>query len=376
LLAVVPASAAIAPAPDLVALATRFHLPAPVVAVEPLGSGNVNTTYRLQLADGSPFVLQRLYTAVFAQPELVMANIRRLGEHVRARRAASAGALARERWDVPELVPTREGTDALWIGDEVWRVLTYVADADCPDRIANPQQAEQLGRGLGTFHRLIHDLPADELADTLEGFHVTPRYLERFDGVVTAPARALSDEAERCCAFVAARRGLAPVLEQARQAGRLQLRPIHGDPKVTNVMLDRHSGQAVALIDLDTVKPGLLHYDIGDCLRSGANPAGEETTDLDSVRFDLELAEAILRGYLAVAGEVLTAADHDHLFDAIRLLPFELGLRFLTDHLEGDVYFRSSRPGHNLDRARVQFRLTESIEEQEAAIRHLLEVLR
>lgn len=369
-----PASDPVSSSPqELAAIAGRFNLPAAVRAVDPLGSGNVNATYLVQLADGGRAVLQRLNTGVFQRPDLVMANIRRVGEHVRGRLAADGEG---ERWELPELVPTSAGGDALTVGDQVWRMLTYVANAHCPDTIAGPEQAHQLGRGLGRFHGLIHDLPADDLADTLEGFHVTPRYLERFEAVAAAPARPLCAAAERCCAFVAERRELAAVLERARQAGRLRARPIHGDPKVSNVMLDRTSGRAVALIDLDTVKPGLLHYDIGDCLRSGANPAGEDSADLAAVHFDLALAEAILRGYLEAAGDVLSDADHEHLYDAIRLLPFELGLRFLTDHLEGDVYFRSNRPGHNLERAQVQFRLTESVEAQESEIRALLEALR
>ncbi|MEB3266060.1 MAG: aminoglycoside phosphotransferase family protein [Cyanobacteriota bacterium] len=361
---------------DLTAVASSFALPATVAGVAPLGSGNVNATYLVQLADGGRAVLQRLNTAVFQRPELVMANIRRVGDHVRRRLAAPGVLGVHGRWEVPTLVPTLTGADGLVLNGQVWRVLTFVADAHCPETIESPTQAQELGRGLGIFHRLIHDLPTDELADTLEGFHITPLYLQRFEAVAAAPTRPLCATAERCCAFVAARHGLAPVLERARAAGRLPLRPIHGDPKVSNVMLDRHTGRAVALIDLDTVKPGLVHTDIGDCLRSGANPAGEEATDLAAVRFDLELAEAILRGYMGAAGDVLSDADHEHLYDAIRLLPFELGLRFLTDHLEGDVYFRSNRPGHNLERAQVQFRLTESVEAQESEIRALLEALR
>lgn len=129
-------------------------------------------------------------------------------------------------------------------------------------------------------------------------------------------------------------------------------------------MIDEASGQAVGLIDLDTVKPGLIHYDIGDCLRSCCNPAGEESQALNQVRFDMDLCEAILSGYLSVAGGFLSEHDIHYLPHCIRLIPLELGLRFLTDHLEGDVYFRSERPGQNLQRARVQFRLTEAIEEQ------------
>jgi Ser/Thr protein kinase RdoA (MazF antagonist) len=141
---------------------------------------------------------------------------------------------------------------------------------------------------------------------------------------------------------------------------------------VNNVLLDATTGQAVALVDLDTVKPGLVHYDIGDCLRSGCNPLGEETSDPQKVHFDLGLCEALLEGYGAVAHRFLSPADHRYLYDAIRLLSFELGLRFFTDHLAGNVYFHTQRPGHNLDRALVQFQLAASIEAQEGELRRLL----
>ena len=179
-----------------------------------------------------------------------------------------------------------------------------------------------------------------------------------------------------CLQLVAERRAWADVLEDARAQGRLRLRPIHGDPKVNNVMLDTATGQAVALVDLDTVKPGLVHYDIGDCLRSGGNPRGEETGDWEEVRFDPELGRAILTGYLSQARDFLTENDYDYLYDAIRLLAFELGLRFFTDYLAGNVYFKARHPEHNLVRALVQFKLTESIESQAAAIRAIIRDLR
>ena len=162
-----------------------------------------------------------------------------------------------------------------------------------------------MGFGLGLFHHLISDLPPDRLVDTLEGFHVTPAYLAHYDNVLADTPAATGSDLAHCRAFVEDRRGFAPVLEQARAARLLLPRPIHGDPKVNNVMLDLMSGQAVALVDLDTVKPGLIHYDIGDCLRSCCNPAGEETTDLEAVRFDLDLCRHVLSGYLAAASGFL-----------------------------------------------------------------------
>ncbi len=153
-----------------------------------------------------------------------------------------------------------------------------------------------------------------------------------------------SPEVDYARRFIEKRRGWAPVLEQARRAGVVTERIIHGDPKVNNVLLDAGTGRAVSLIDLDTVKPGLVQYDLGDCLRSGCNPLGEETTDLARVRFELAFCRAILQGYLSQAREFLTPGDYDCMYDAIRLIAFELGLRFFTDYLAGDIYFKASRP--------------------------------
>jgi len=364
--------------PELGAIAGRFALPADVVAIEPLGSGNVNDTWRLTLAaDGDgprALVLQRLNTRVFPRPDLVMANIRRLGEHLD--RPGATAAIA-GRWELPRVLPVRD-SGAAWLEHQgqCWRLLTYIPGSLSVDSISSAQQAEQVGRALGSFHTLIHDLPITELADTLEGFHVTPAYLAQFERVLRRTEVPLTPQAQHCIAFIRDRERFMPVLEEARRAGRLQLRPIHGDPKVNNILFDQHSGEAIALVDLDTVKPGLIHYDIGDCLRSGCNRLGEESQDWRPVHFDLELCEAILRGYIATARRFLSEADYEHIPDAIRLLSLELGLRFFTDHLAGDVYFRTSRPRHNLQRALVQFRLTESIETQLDAIGALVARLR
>jgi len=351
----------------LAGLADRFAINGQVQVVEPLGHGNVNDTYRVETTTGEQFVLQRLNTAVFARPELVMANLEVLARHVEAK-GDQAGC------QVPSPVALRTSRECLLreADDSAWRLLTFIGGAHSVDVLKNGEQAEQIGRGLGRFHALVHDLPGEQLHDTLEGFHVTPRYLEHYQKVLSRSKQSPCPESEACQRFVEQRLDLVPVLEQARQAGRLRLRPIHGDPKVNNVMLCNTTGQALALVDLDTVKPGLLHTDIGDCLRSACNPAGEDSTDLESVHFNLELAKALLHGYLAEAGSCLSQADLEHLYDAIRLLPFELGLRFFTDHLAGNVYFKASHSRQNLDRALVQFRLTESIESQEPAIRELL----
>jgi len=362
-----------------------------ITSITPLGEGNVNETYQVTyqeniFQDQIPpaqipqdqilrrYVMQRINTTVFPRPELVMANINILANHV-ASRPLERG------WVMPTAIPIRN-SDQTWLEREgqFWRMLTFVENGQTLQTIGSSQEAQQVGRGLGVFHHLVSDIPADALADTLPGFHVTPGYFQTFKAVlakaVATPPFSISPELEACLKFVDQRAGQVDVLEAALARGELQTRPIHGDPKVNNVMLCSTSGRALAMVDLDTFKPGLVHYDIGDCCRSGCNRQGEEIEDLDSVLFDLGLCEAILKGYLSAAKETLNNHDFDYIYDAIHLITFELGLRFLTDHLAGNVYFKVNRPDHNLHRAKVQFKLVESIEQQETSIRAIVERLR
>ena len=202
-----------------------------------------------------------------------------------------------------------------------------------------------MGYALGLVPPSPGDLPPARLADTLPGFHVTPGYLRHYDEVRAGSIAPASPEVAYWLPICGRAPGLAPVLEDAKKQGKLTPRPIHGDPKVNNVMLDTATGQAVALVDLDTVKPGLVHYDIGDCLRSGCNPLGEETGDWEAVRFEPELGRAILSGYLPWARGFLGPDDYAYLYDAVRLLAFELGLRFFTDYLAGQRLFQGPPPG-------------------------------
>ena len=364
---------------SLKAIASQCQPAETIKAIEPLGNGNVNETFLVQLNGNNQvdFVLQRLNTAVFSKPELVMQNLLALSDHVDQKLSEGIPQLNGRRWELPRPLKWADGQqDWLEENGNFWRAITFIDNANCLEVLQDLQQAREVGFGLGMFHLLISDLPATALADTLEGFHITPNYLAEYQQVLKHSQLIASADAEWCIKFIQQRQALAAVLEAAKARGELQLRPIHGDPKINNLMLDAESGQAIALIDLDTVKPGLVHYDIGDCLRSGCNPLGEETTNLAAVHFDLQLCEAILEGYLSVARGFLNEADHHYLYDAIRLIPFELGLRFFSDYLNGSVYFRSDFPNHNLQRALVQFKLTESIEAQEQEIRAILERLR
>jgi Ser/Thr protein kinase RdoA (MazF antagonist) len=363
---------------NLLAVAQQFKPAGRVLDVQEYGSGNVNDTFLVTL--DSPrekyLVLQRINTHVFRRPELVMLNMRTLTEHVheRLKREPNLG----RRWQVPRLFPAQDGNSHFIDGEgSFWRAISFIDAARSFEQVQSIEHARQVGHALGKFQSLISDLAVDKLHDTLEGFHITPRYLRHYD---EAPAcngnLPKTPDVDYCLRCVRERRSWVPVLEDAKDQNRLRLRPIHGDPKVNNVMIDEATGQAVSIVDLDTVKPGLVHYDIGDCLRSCCNPLGEETTDFDAVRFETDLCQAILQGYLPLAQDFLDDNDYAYLYDAIRLIAFELGLRFFTDYLEGNAYFKAKHREHNLARAIVQFKLAESIEHQEAAIRAIIDDVR
>lgn len=364
----------------------QFAYSSQVRGIRAFGNGNINDTFLVDLADGVDrgavdlsdtevpcFVLQRINTQVFRQPHLVMQNMRTLTEHIHQRLHHTPPD---RRWESPRVWLTHHEQE-FWQDTEgsVWRAISFIANSESFDTLHDTAHAQEVGYALGMFHHLISDLPPTKLADTLEGFHITPLYLQHYQAVLADTGVTLSPEVSYCLQFVRDRRKWASVLEDAKAQGKLPLRLMHGDPKVNNVMFDRQTGKAVSVVDLDTVKPGLVHYDIGDCLRSGCNPAGEETQDWQAVCFEPDLCQSILQGYLAIANRFLTENDYAYLFDAIRLIAFELGLRFLTDFLAGNVYFKVKYPDHNLARALVQFKLTESIEAQEATIRRLIQDL-
>lgn len=365
---------------NLLKIAQQFKVYGKLVSVQPIGSGNVNDTYlalfRTHFSE-EKIIVQRINGHVFSKPEWIMANIRILTNHYHEQLELES-ASADRIWQLPRIVPCRNGDD-YYVDKEGghWRALTRIASATAHEVVQSEQHAHEVGSVLGQFHRLVDGLDASDLHDTLPGFHITPGYLEQYDQVsqsVKAQGIAKqSIEVRRLQQFIEERRGLAYVLENALKAGELKLRLIHGDPKVSNIMIDNDSGKGTAIIDLDTVKPGLIHYDFGDALRSICNPMGEDCKNLDDVVFDLDLCQAFVRGYMRFAGSFLSENDNKYFYDSVRLITFELGLRFFQDYLAGDLYFRTSSPEHNLERAKVQFKLCESIEHRENQIRAIFD---
>lgn len=343
------------------------------VVVEPYGNGIIHDTYLVSDGKGhAKFILQRINTQVFNSPELVMRNIRTVCDHVHKRLNRQPDSRFSD-WQIIDIIPTIDDRD--YFVDEhgsFWRGLSFIRDAVSVENVETRAEAHAIGTALGRFHYLVHGLDAGRLQDTLPGFHIISDYLGHFDQVVNSGD--LSDQSSRlryCFDFIKNRRQWAPVLDHALAEGKLQQRVVHGDPKSNNVMLDIKTGKAVSMIDLDTVKPGLILYDIADCLRSCCNTLADDSGDMQTAAFDSGLCRSLLSGYLAEYN-LLSDPDYEYLYDAIRLVAYELGLRFVTDFLESDVYFKTAYKGQNLDRAVVQFKLAESIESQETRLRDLI----
>lgn len=344
---------------------SRFDVPGEPVSVEPFGSGLINDTWLCVVRGGTGIrrhILQRINTAVFRRPDLVMENVETVTGHIvdRLRREG----VADPENVTPVLVRARDGR-SFHIDERGgwWRMFRYLESGEVFDVVRSADHAYEVGRALGRFQALLSDLSPGRLHDTLPGFHHTPGYLRELREAAQADAARRRAAVTAETAFVERREHLASMLVGPLRSGRIPVRVVHNDPKVNNVLIHRETGKAICMLDLDTVKPGSVHFDFGDCVRSAANPAGEDAGDPDRVRFDRACYDALREGYLSEAASFLTPEEVALLPVSVRVITFELGIRFLADHLRGDIYFRIRYPGHNLHRARVQFRLLESIEQ-------------
>ena len=369
---------------ELALLVNKFNVKGRLVTIVPFGNGNINDTFLAVFRNTfteTQVVVQKVNRAVFTQPEVIMRNMHNITLHCHEKLEADAAAGRDDRvWQMPRIIKTKEGVDFSVDDDgEVWRIITRILSAHAFDSAQSPEHALECGAALGHFHYLISDMDPASIEDPLPGFHITSGYLAQYDETLK-DSRAkdimnASMEAKRLARYIEERRNFAVSLEKAEARGELKKRMFHGDPKVNNIMIDDFTGKGTAMIDLDTVSPGLVQIDVGDAVRSICNPAGEDELNLGKVTFDETLFQAFMKGYMKEAGSFMDAADRAWLYDAVRLLPFELGLRFFQDYLAGDRYFKVRQPGQNLNRARVQFRLCEAIEARELSIRSMLEKL-
>jgi len=337
----------------------RFAIDAPVVAVEPFSgpAGHINASYVVTTHRGGRFFLQRLNRHVFPNLDALMQNVARVTRHV-------GGPL--------RLVPTREGLACARDDQgDVWRLYGFIERA-VARAMASAADAERAAGAFGAFQRALADLPGPRLHETIPQFHDTPRRLESFECAVQRDSAGRAAEARKEIAQVQGRRELAAVLVKAAASGTVPERIVHNDAKLANVLFDAASGEALCVVDLDTVMPGLALFDFGDLVRSMATRAAEDERDTSRVRLEPELFESIARGYVAATRELLTPAERELLVPAAQVIVFEQAVRFLIDHLEGDRYYRIARPGHNLDRCRTQLALLDALLAGERALEQIV----
>lgn len=345
-------------------IGAAFVIHGEYVSSEPYGSGHINDTYVvLYNQGGTPvrYIFQRINHHIFKNPASLMENIVRVTEHQRLK---CAGDDPSRR--AMTVIRTHDGASFfLDADDEYWRVYIMIEKARTYDVLESEDQAFQAAKAFGEFQKQLVDIPGGRLHETIPDFHNTPSRFANFAKALEADsenrAKLAKDEVE----FFLSRESMASKLLDLSAEGLIPERITHNDTKLNNVMIDDETGEGLCVIDLDTVMPGLALYDFGDMVRTGTSPAAEDERDLSKVFMRMEMFEALAGGYLESASDFLTKTEIEYLPFSGKLITYEIGLRFLTDFLEGDVYFKTHRENHNLDRCRTQMKLVQSIEERE-----------
>ena len=318
---------------------TAFLPDGDVSTLRPLGEGLINTTFRAGTPDGQAYVLQRVNTKVFPDPEAVMRNSLRVTSWMRDRLREQGADPSRR---VPEFLPTRSGAYLFRVpsedGDSVWRCSRMIEGAQAHTTLSDPRLLYEAGRGYGEFQRLLDGFPARELAEVLPGSHDTRKRFAAFLDALERDPAGRAKEAEREIAYLREREAFAGEVVGLLEQGALPLRVTHNDTKLSNVLLDDKTGEAVCVIDLDTVMPGTVLYDFGDAIRTGAASAAEDDPVTEHMNFLPAYCEAFREGFLERCGEILLPVERENLMLGARMIVFEQAVRFLTDHLEGDVY--------------------------------------
>lgn len=351
---------------NLQEIAKKFKLE---LNCEPYGNGHINDTYIINNAPR--YILQRINSDVFTKPEEVMENIEAVTDHLRKKIAAAGGDVCRETLT---LIQTDDGR-SFYKADEnnYFRVYRFIENAVSYDRVENPVQFYNAAKAFGKFQNMLSDFPADRLHETIKKFHDTRSRFEAFRQSVKADVCGRAKYVVPEIEFVLSRESDCGVIVNATADGSVPIRVTHNDTKLNNVMLDSRTGEGVCVIDLDTVMPGSLLYDFGDAVRFGASSGDEDETDLSKIYMSEELFEQFSRGFLEETASVMTDMEKELLPFSAKLMTLECGMRFLTDYLSGDTYFKIHRKDHNLDRARTQFKLVKDMEDKADTMRKIVD---
>ncbi|MES9959648.1 MAG: aminoglycoside phosphotransferase family protein [Sedimenticola sp.] len=345
-------------------IARAFAIEGTPITVNPVGEGLINDSYLVKCR-ARQYLLQRINTRVFQNPTEVMQNIARVTDHL----AEKARQRYPDDWQrrVLTLVPTCADEPMLQDGHgNCWRMYPFIENSRTLQTLNDPGEAYSAAHAFGGFVRELADLPPPTLHETIPAFHDTPARLARLEAVINADPVKRRAGAEEVTEEILSYRNLTTVLGERQ----FPLRTVHNDTKINNVLFDASTGDALCVVDLDTVMPGLALHDFGDLVRSAASVASA-----DGLRLDITLYEALLRGWVDGTGEILTRDERSMLWIAPQVITLELAIRFLTDHLEGDRYFKTDHPTHNLERAEQQLSLLRSMQAQERLMRSLCEAV-
>ncbi len=351
----------------------KFAVYGDFLIATPFGMGNVNDTFQVTFDQGGVrlhYILQRINRNVFHNPVGVMENIDRVTSHI-LKKVRTARMETKKR----TLRLLRDYDNKPYVQDEngdYWRAYVFIENARAYEVLETPEQAYRIAMAFGEFQKQLVDLPGGRLNETIPDFHNTPKRFERLEEAVREDVcgRAASVAAE--IDFALSLKEEAGTLLRLNESGDIPERITHNDTKSNNILIDDLSGEGVCVLDLDTVMPGLSLYDFGDMVRSATNSAGEDEVDCDKVWMRFDLYEALYKGFLTAADGFMTSAEKENLPLAGKIITTEIGIRFLTDYLEGDTYFKIRRPLHNIERCRNQFKLVRSISEQMPEMMKLL----
>lgn len=333
---------------------SRFPLDGKVLSVEKYGNGHINDTYLTVCEGGHRYILQRINTSIFKDISMLMKNIAAVTEFL--------GKKVKSTRETLTLIPTEEGKSFVSEGSGSWRLYEFVEDTICLERPESDEDFYQCAVAFGRFQQYLSDFPAETLGEILPDFHHTPKRYEAFLKAVEEDACCRAKDVREEIAFVKERADFYSVLLDAHKRGELPLRVSHNDTKCNNVLLDSASRQGLCVIDLDTVMPGFSVTDFGDSIRFGASTGAEDEKDLSKVNFHMGLYKAYLKGFLAGCNNALGEKEMMLLPEGAKMMTLECGMRFLTDYLQGDVYFKTAYPEHNLVRFRTQKKLVEGME--------------
>ena len=360
---------------DLRAISRQFNLLGDYCGGELVGSGHIHDTYAISCNQGGTtvrYILQRINQNVFRQPVPLMENVERITSHIRAKLETHESNDLSRRTLI--LVSSRQGKSFYFDEDgSYWRVYVYIENALTRDVAQTPAEAAEAAEAFGGFQKMMCDLPGPRLFETIPNFHNTPARHAALVKAVDEDAMNRAALARPEIEYAMRQQTITRVLLDLCARGEIPERVTHNDTKINNVMMDAESGKGICVIDLDTAMPGLALYDFGDMVRTTTSPADEDERDLSKVQIRMPMFEALARGYLKAAGDFLTSAEKQYLPFSGRLITFEIGMRFLTDFLQGDTYFKIHRENHNLERCPAQFRLAESIREHEDEMARLVD---